>query len=237
VVARCSPIRGIRDCFQRRKRVEFRFRRLVSFDGISENEREGASSRRRAKPREGSGVYQQAARSIWGEEYVQSRESFSLSLSSRTCVHPCLSRQEYRLWRTSRRARRSACSDLVKIAPRRRNRRRIWVQNRNRDSRDAGGKIPRAVACRGIFPASPRNARARKLTRVSAGEGEGEGEKPRIKLDRVRERDARLFRHRDNSSLDSFATYARTCVRVNGRPRNSAVICAERVAERREGSN
>lgn len=35
-------------------------------------------------------VYQQTkARSIWGEEYMQSREP---SLSPRTCIHPCLSR-------------------------------------------------------------------------------------------------------------------------------------------------
>lgn len=52
----------------------------------TEGNRAGARDGDR-KARE-SGVYQQAARSIWGEEYVQSREP---SLSLRTCVHPCLS--------------------------------------------------------------------------------------------------------------------------------------------------
>jgi len=61
----------------------------------TEGKRAGAWWRSRSTE---SRVYQQAAHSIWGEKYVQSREpSFSL----RTCVHPCLSRQEYRLWRTS----------------------------------------------------------------------------------------------------------------------------------------
>lgn len=72
-----------RDCFSRLfQHSSAVFKR----ENRTEGKRAGARDGDR-KARE-SGVYQQAARSIWGEEYVQSREP---SLSLRTCVHPCLS--------------------------------------------------------------------------------------------------------------------------------------------------
>jgi len=123
--------------------------------------------------------------------------SLSLSLSSRTCVHPCLSRQEYRPWRTSRRARRSPRSDLrsvhqnciarasagefgseIEIETRAtlddtRTGGPVFTSSaRCGQTRPAGGKIPRAVACRGIFA---RHRRETSASTETHGEGRGAG--------------------------------------------------------------
>lgn len=88
--------------FKKKYREKEREREKISWDGDRKSQERKSENE----------VYQQATRSIWGEEYVQSRES---SLSLGTCVHPCLSRQEYRLWRTSPRASVWTILDLRRV--------------------------------------------------------------------------------------------------------------------------
>jgi len=124
MVARYPPVRVIRDCFQRRKRESNSDFAASSRSAESQKTRETPRARDDERSRAKGAEFTNRRRVLFGAKSTCSRAShlslsfslsLSLSLSSGTCVHPCLSRQEYRPWRTSRRARRSPRSDLRSV--------------------------------------------------------------------------------------------------------------------------